>query len=94
MQPSGTDKGTDETRPKTRWLIAVDASRCIGSGSCVAMARHQFVFDDRRRSEALCDAMEPDTTVLHAALSCPVDAIAIVEIDGDKTTRLAGDDQK
>lgn len=82
--------GTGEARPKTKWQIEVDPSRCIGSGSCVAMARHQFIFDDRRRSTTLREDIDPDSAVLNAALSCPVDAIAIVEVEGDRTRRLAG----
>ncbi len=88
MPVSGT---TEETRAKTKWQIEVHPSKCVGSGSCIAMARQQFVFDDQRHSKALQEVIDPDAAVLNAALSCPVDAIRIVEIEGDRTKVLAGD---
>jgi ferredoxin len=54
------------------------------------MARQQFIFDGQRHSKALHEVIDPDPAVLNAALSCPVDAIRIVEIDGDRTKILAG----
>lgn len=82
--------GTGEARVKTKWQIEVHPSKCIGSGSCIAMARQQFIFDGQRHSKALHEVIDPDPAVLNAALSCPVDAIRIVEIDGDRTKILAG----
>ena len=84
-------QGTEEAQVKTKWQIEVHPSKCIGSGSCVVMARKQFIFDDQRRSKALHEVIEPDEAVMNAALSCPVDAIRIVEIEGDRTRVLAGD---
>ena len=82
--------GTDEAKVKTKWQIEVDPSRCIGAGSCISMARQYFMFDRERHSKARQEVIEPDPVVLNAALSCPVDAIKIVEIDGDRTKLLAG----
>lgn len=84
-------QGTEETSVKTKWQIEVHPARCIGSGSCIVMARKQFEFDDERRSRALHDMIDPDEAVLNAALSCPVDAIRIIQIEGDQTKVLAGD---
>ncbi len=54
------------------------------------MARHQFAFDGDRHSKPLHEVVDPDPAILNAALSCPVDAIRIVEIQGDRTKILAG----
>jgi ferredoxin len=79
-----------ETCVKAKWQIEVHPSSCIGSGSCIVMARQQFSFDEQRHSRALHEVIDPDNAVLNAALSCPVDAIRIVEIEGDQTRVLAG----
>ena len=84
-------QGTEETRVKTKWQVEVHPSKCVGAGSCVVMARQQFSFDDQRQSKALHEVIDPDESVMNAALSCPVDAIRIVEIEGDQTRVLAGD---
>jgi ferredoxin len=62
------------------WRVDVD-SACIGSGSCVGVAPNYFAMDAGHRSHPTRTDIEPDDTVLDAAASCPVEAIAIVDLD-------------
>ncbi|GGM53298.1 hypothetical protein GCM10011608_42730 [Micromonospora sonchi] len=63
------------------WRIEVDARRCIGSGSCVGMAPTHFRMESGRATPTAA-AVEPTETVIDAAESCPVEAIAVRDDDG------------
>ncbi|GIJ79037.1 ferredoxin [Micromonospora phaseoli] len=63
------------------WRIEVDARRCIGSGSCVGMAQAHFRMESGLATP-IAAAVEPTETVIDAAESCPVEAIAVRDDDG------------
>ncbi|BCJ58819.1 ferredoxin [Micromonospora endophytica] len=63
------------------WRIEVDAGRCIGSGGCVGMAPAHFLLESGR-AVPTAPAVEPTETVIDAAESCPVEAIAVRDADG------------
>ncbi|MGH3168107.1 MAG: ferredoxin [Trebonia sp.] len=61
------------------WRVAVDSRRCIGSGMCVGTAPDRFQFDQEQHSTPVTALIEPDDTVRDAAISCPVEAISLVD---------------
>lgn len=64
--------------------IVVDRAKCIGAGSCVAVAPGVFQLD----GENLAYVIDPDSTdedtILLAAQSCPVLAIELYDEAGKK----------
>lgn len=64
------------------YKVKVDKSKCIGCGTCSALAPKTFKMNDAdQKAEPLPGEHDDDKTVLQAAQSCPVFAI-IVEKDG------------
>ena len=60
------------------YLIEIDRSLCSGFGSCVKDAPRVFALD-RGSVVTLLLAETDDETVLDAAASCPMGAIAVYE---------------
>lgn len=54
----------------------VDKNKCIGCGTCVAMAAKSFKMDESGKSVALEPAGDDEATVQSAIDSCPVQAIS------------------
>ncbi len=74
--------------------VKVDRNSCIGAASCAAVAPNTFELDNEGKAVvkkkdgttsqdfvAMSDVGDDETTVTHAAKSCPVNAIVIVEVD-------------
>jgi ferredoxin len=74
--------------------VKVDRAMCIGAASCVAVAPNAFDLDSEGKAVIkkkdgtqssdfvnFSDINENETTITHAAKSCPVNAIVIVEVD-------------
>jgi ferredoxin len=57
----------------------VDKNKCIGCGSCVAMAAKSFKLGDDGKAEAIAPAGDDETTVQSAVDGCPVQAISLGE---------------
>lgn len=57
----------------------VDKNKCIGCGTCVALAPKSFKMDDDGKSVALDPAGDDETTIQNAVDSCPVGAISLKE---------------
>ena len=53
----------------------VDKIKCIGCGSCAAVAPKSFRMTDEGKAEAIMPAGDPEETVGQAMEGCPVDAI-------------------
>ncbi|WP_412539333.1 ferredoxin [Longispora sp. K20-0274] len=62
-----------------QWQVSVDRFGCIGSGMCAASAAEFFELDTSGKSRALSEKIDPDDRVLDAAVSCPVEAIRLVD---------------
>lgn len=62
------------------WRITVN-SDCIGSGVCAGTAPRHFALGPDGRSHPLASTVEPDEAVLDAAISCPMEAIAVSDAD-------------
>jgi len=60
------------------WRVSVDDS-CVGSGMCIAIAKEHFRLDREDRSHPTRAEMAPDDAVLDAAMSCPMEAIRVVD---------------
>lgn len=76
------------------YKVKVDRSACIGAASCVAVAPNTFDLDGEGKAVikkkdgtstsdfvSYSDINDDETNVMHAAKSCPVNAIIIVEVD-------------
>lgn len=74
--------------------VKVDKAQCIGAASCVAVAPKVFELDSEGKATVkkkdgaatsefvnYSDIDENPTIIEHAAKSCPVNAIVIVEVD-------------
>jgi ferredoxin len=55
--------------------LRVDKKKCIGCGSCAAIAPKSFKMDEDGKSEALDPAGDDEETIANAIDCCPVDAI-------------------
>ncbi|WP_433413080.1 ferredoxin [Microtetraspora malaysiensis] len=63
--------------------IVVDAARCVGSGTRMAIAPDRFEFDDEDRSRPIAETVEEDTGVRTAVDMCPTQAITIRRTTAD-----------
>ena len=61
------------------WRVTVNED-CIGTGSCAGIAPRHFELRADNRSHPVAELVEPEATVLDAALSCPMEAIAVVDV--------------
>jgi len=67
------------------WKIHVDRDLCIGAATCVAIAPKTFALDSEAKAVILSSVLEDDdTTLLDSARGCPVAAIIIEDINGNK----------
>ncbi|MFH2018931.1 MAG: ferredoxin [bacterium] len=55
--------------------IKVDQQKCIGCGTCVAIAGKTFKFNDTGKVVVLSEVGDDAVTVKSAVESCPVQAI-------------------
>jgi ferredoxin len=58
--------------------ITVNKNKCISSGDCVETAPSVFRLGNDGKSEVANETGAPDGTIIAAARSCPVKAIAVV----------------
>jgi ferredoxin len=56
--------------------ISVDKTKCIGCGTCVAIAPKSFKLTNDGKAEAIEPAGDPEEKVKEASDSCPVQAIS------------------
>lgn len=74
--------------------VKIDRTQCIGAASCVAVAPNTFDLDSEGKAVLkkkdgtttsdfvnFADINDDPTNIDHAARSCPVNAIVIVEVD-------------
>ncbi|MEV7089479.1 ferredoxin [Streptomyces sp. NPDC093085] len=63
----------------TRWQVAVDLDRCIGSGTCLALAPHLFQTGASAVTEVSAAEAPAESAVLDSAVCCPSQAITITD---------------
>ena len=69
---------------RNRIAIEVDRQLCYGFGDCVDSAPAVFALDDEDVSVVIDPDGAPLDDVVEAAQNCPVDAIVILDEDGDQ----------
>ena len=56
--------------------VQVDKAKCIGCGTCVALAPKTFKFGDDGKSEVIAQEVDSPETLGQAIQSCPAQAIS------------------
>ena len=59
--------------------VVVDEKKCLGCGTCVAIASKSFRLNNTAKAEPIEPAGDPETKVKEAVESCPVSAISILQ---------------
>jgi len=59
--------------------VQVDKAKCIGCGTCVALAPKTFKLGDDGKSEAFAQDVDSQETLEQAIQSCPAQAISKVD---------------
>ena len=57
--------------------VTVDASTCVGSGTCVGLAPEHFMMTDDGVAAPVHSSTEDDEALRDAEESCPVQAIGV-----------------
>jgi ferredoxin len=73
-----------EVSSKNRVAIEVDRALCYGFGDCVDTVPAVFALDEEDTAIVLDPDGAPLDDVVEAAQNCPVDAIIIVDEDGQQ----------
>lgn len=58
------------------WLIEVDRTVCLGTGTCAVIAAAHFALVDGR-AQAIETTVSPHEEIIDAADSCPAEAIVV-----------------
>jgi ferredoxin len=66
-----------------KYKIKIDKSKCIGCGTCAALAANTFEIGSDMKAKVKKVDGDDDKTILQAAESCPTQAIELTE-DGKK----------
>ncbi len=66
------------------YKVKIDEQKCIGCGTCVAMAKDTFAMNSENKAEVKMGEHDEDEAVLQAAKSCPVAAIEVEDEKGKK----------
>jgi len=59
--------------------IKIDQEKCIGCGTCLALAPASFKWNEQNKAEGINPAGDDEKTVKEAVDACPVQAIAMEE---------------
>ena len=73
-----------EVSTRNRVAIEVDRALCYGFGDCVDTVPAVFALDDEETAIVLDPDAAPLDDIVEAAQNCPVDAIIIVDEDGQQ----------
>jgi len=57
--------------------IKIDPEKCIGCGSCAALAQKTFKLNDDYKAEVIDGDWDDEETIKMAVESCPTEAIII-----------------
>jgi ferredoxin len=69
---------------KNRIAIEVDRALCYGFGDCVDTLPEVFALDDEDTAIVLNPDAAPIDDIMEAGQNCPVDAIIILDEDGEQ----------
>ena len=73
-----------EVSTKNRVAIEVDRALCYGFGDCVDTGPAVFALDEEDTAIVLDPDAAPLDDIVEAAQNCPVDAIIILDEDGQQ----------
>ena len=59
--------------------VQVDKTKCIGCGTCVALAPKTFKLGDDGKSEVIAQEIDSEETLTQTIQSCPAQAISKLE---------------
>jgi ferredoxin len=68
----------------SKYKIKIDKDKCIGCGTCSAIAPKTFKLDKDNKAKVIDPEGNNDKTILQAAQSCAVQAIELKDKDGKK----------
>jgi ferredoxin len=57
--------------------IKIDKEKCIGCGTCIALAPKTFEFDSENKAKCINEQGDDEQTIKSATDACPVQAIGI-----------------
>lgn len=80
LSPSSTQATSATATPEKKYKVEVIRDKCIGAGSCVAIAPGTFNLDAEGKAIVIGDA-ELDDIKLLSAQSCPTAAIIVTNIE-------------
>lgn len=66
----------------SKYKIKVDKAKCIGCGTCSAIAPKTFKLDSNNKAVVQKGDKDNDKTILQAAQSCAVLAITLTDTEG------------
>ncbi len=67
----------------SKYQIKIDRQKCIGCGTCSALAPNTFEIDNDMKAKVKNPNGNDEKTILQAAQSCPTEAIELTK-DGKK----------
>ena len=73
-----------EVSARNRIAIDVDRTLCFGFGDCVDTLPEVFALDDEDTAIVLNPDAAPIDDIMEAGQNCPVDAIIILDEDGEQ----------
>lgn len=66
------------------YRIIIDRVKCQGIGACVGAAPDVFELDKEGKAIVINPEGNDDDTILEAAEACPLEAITLIDEDGEK----------
>lgn len=66
------------------YMIRVDRDKCQGIGACVGIAPEVFEIDNEGKAVVISREGADDDTILAAAESCPLEAITLLDEEGEQ----------
>lgn len=82
MNNINMDNSTQDKKIKIGKIV-VDRDLCIGAGPCVIFASGTFELDAEGKAVVKGLGLNSDEEIMNAAMSCPVLAIKIYDLDGN-----------
>ena len=76
---------TGGKQEETGTVVKVDRNTCISTASCISIAPGTYALDDAEGKVIIVDPNKDNLNqILDAAKSCPVNAITIIDKDGNQ----------
>lgn len=73
--------GKTQTKQIGKYKVSVTREKCIGAGSCEAIAPNVFKLDEENIATVISQDGNTDDEKLLAAQSCPTNAITVIDTE-------------